>query len=77
MKDEYKEGLEMDQFVHIRRISCYNHNYYVGFGTDLLFGKSDDDCTTEWWLINGHTSFYLGESHINDEILHRYDKQNT
>lgn len=75
--DKYEDGLDMKQFVHIPQISCYNHNYYVGFGTDLLFGKSDDDSTTEWWLINGHNSIYLGESNIDDDILHRYDKRNT
>jgi len=77
MKTEYKEGIDMEQFFHLRRISCYNHNYYVGFGTDLLFAKSDDDNTTEWWLINGNTSTYLGESYVNDETLHIYDKQGT
>lgn len=69
--ERYLDGLNMDQFIHMPKISCYNHNYYVGFGTDLLFAKSDDDSTTEWWLINGETSTYLGESHVSDEILHR------
>jgi len=77
MEREYKEGLYMDDFVHIRKISCYNNNYYVGFGRDLLFGKSNDDTLTEWWLINGETSTYLGESHDNDGLLHRYEKRNT
>lgn len=75
--DQYEDGISMQQFKHIAEISCYNHNYYVGFRNNLLFGNSDDDSTTQWWLINGSTSVFLGESHINDEILHRYDKRNT
>lgn len=70
----YIEGTDMEQFVHIPQISYYNHNYYIGFNSDLIFGKSDDDTTTDWWLINGNTSIYLGESHINNELLHRYKK---
>lgn len=75
-KPDYKEGINMEQFHHIKEISFYNHNYYIGFGTDLLFGKSDDDMTTEWWLVNGNTSIYLGESHAEDEVLHRYETIN-
>lgn len=77
MEAKYKDGLDMEQFEHIPRISCYNHNYYIGFGGDLLFAKSDDDSTTEWWLVHGSNSTYLGESHVNDEILHRHTKPNT
>ncbi len=73
----YLDGLPMEQFEHIPQISCYNNNYYKGFGNDLLFGKSDDDSTTDWWVIKGEYSQYLGESHINGELLHRYETRNT
>lgn len=78
-KDKYINGLRMEQFKHLPEISHYNHNYYVGFENDLLFGKSDDDKTTEWWLIFGdYQPIYLGESYCNEyELLHVYDKQQT
>lgn len=71
--DKYIDGLDMDSFEHIKEISRYNFNYYNGFDNDLLFGKSDDDNTTEWWLIIGEVNQYLGESHCSDdEKLIRY-----
>jgi len=78
-KDKYINGLEMEQFKHLPEISHYNYNYYVGFENDLLFGKSDDDNTTEWWLIVGdYEPIYLGESYCNEnELLHVYDSQQT
>lgn len=74
----YTNGLDMNQFKHIAEISCYNHNYYIGNNKDLLFGKSDDDNTTEWFVIIGEYSYYLGESYTNDgDRLYRYDKRMT
>lgn len=75
--EKYTDGLDMEQFKHIPEISWYNHNYYVGFNQELLYGKSDDDRTTEWWLIHGNFSYFLGESDIEDEALHRLEKRNT
>jgi hypothetical protein len=63
----YKEGTDMDKFTRIIEISSYNYNYYVGFGSDLLFAKSDDDNTTEWYLIRGsNIPFYLGVSYVSE-----------
>jgi hypothetical protein len=77
-KSKYTEGLQMDQFKKIEEISRYNYNYYVGFEKDLLFGKSDDDNTTEWWIISNGNFYYLGESYANeDELLHLYDSVQT
>jgi len=76
--DFYTEGMDMNQFKHIPEISSYNNNYYVGNEKDLLFGKSDDDNTTEWWLIEGDYKHYLGESYCNcGEKLSRYESQRT
>lgn len=61
--ENYRYKLDMSLFEHIPQISQYNHNYYKGFGNDLLFGESDDDQTTEWFLVNknGAKSFvYIG-----------------
>jgi hypothetical protein len=75
-KARYTQGLQMDQFTRIDAISHYNYNYYVGFGSDLLLGKSDDDNTTEWWLIAGEQFHYLGESYCNGgELLHLYTEE--
>jgi len=74
-KAKYTEGLQMEQFKSIEEISHYNHNYYIGFDKDLLFGKSDDDDTTEWWIVFNGQFHYLGESYIteNDTLrLHEH-----
>lgn len=73
-KEIYINGLDMNQFENIDSISSYNHNYYIGFGQDLLFAKSDDDNTTEWYLVD-ESFIYLGESYCTEnEILHRYNE---
>jgi hypothetical protein len=72
--EKYTEGLEMEQFKGIDDISHYNFNYYIGLNNDLLFCKSDDDNTSEWWVISGENSYYLGESYCSDgEKLNRYE----
>jgi len=74
----YSEGLEMHQFKHIEAISSYNYNYYVGFDKDLLFGSSDDDDTTEWFLVKNENFVYLGESStMQGDKLHRSITRNT
>jgi hypothetical protein len=76
--ERYVIGLEMGQFKHLPEISHYNSNYYVGFGKDLLYGKSDDDNTTEWWIIDKGEPIYLGESYCTENnLLHIYDRQQT
>jgi hypothetical protein len=66
VKGEYVSGISMEQFKHIPEISNYNFNYYVGFNKDLLFGKSDDDNHTDWWLIRGTENIYIGYSLTSD-----------
>ena len=80
--DKYTDGLDMEQFKRIDEISHYNHNYYIGLDNgldnDLLFGDSDDDNTTEWWVISGVNKYYLGESYCSDnEKLNRYKQPQT
>lgn len=59
----------MGQFQHIKEISSYNSNYYIGFDKGLLFAKSDDDNTTQWWLISNGKFVYLGESYASENEL--------
>ena len=78
MNSKYKNGMILTGYnSHIRKISAYNHNYYIGLDKDLLFGLSDDDDTTEWFLINPTgENIYLGESRIsNDDKLEVYEKR--
>jgi hypothetical protein len=77
--DKYVDGIDMNQFSHIKVISNYNSNYYNGFDKDLLFGLSDDDNTTEWFLINGcNEPIVLGYSLCSeDEKLHRMEYRCT
>lgn len=75
---QYIQGLQMKQFKIIDEISHYNYNYYVGFEKDLLFGKGDDDNTTEWWIISNGNFHYLGESYTNEgDLLYLYDSERT
>lgn len=77
---EYDKCNTEKEFKHIKEISWYNHNYYVGLKrkgritNDLVLGISDDDSTTEWYLIGSmNKPKLLGYSDISDEILHRTD----
>lgn len=64
---KYSAGTDMRQFKHIPEVSYYDHNYYVGFDGELLYGQSDDDNTTEWYLVRGdNPSIYLGVSFTSD-----------
>jgi hypothetical protein len=75
--NKYTNGLQMEQFKHIEQISSYNNNYFIGFDKDLLFAKSDDDNTTEWYLVKNKSFQYLGDSYEGENnILHLY-KENT
>jgi len=71
-ENDYPNGLDMEQFEHVESISSYNNNYYKGVKSgDLLFEQSDDDRTSRWYLIRNCQIFYLGESYLNYEMLHR------
>jgi len=47
--NQYKDGLALDTLNHIKELSVYNTNYYLGFDNDLIYAESDDDNTTEWY----------------------------
>lgn len=72
--EKYENGTNIEQFEHIPQISQYNHNYYKGFDNDLLYAESDDDQTTEWYLVNkkGGMDFkFIGVSYDGEETLNR------
>ena len=73
----YTNGLDMRQFTHIRELSSYNRNYYKGLGEDIIYGKSNDDNLTEWYLIiDMEEKFYLGESYTSErDKLYRYEEE--
>jgi len=78
VENDYPSGLDMEQFEHVELISCYNNNFYKGIKNgDVLFGKSDDDRTTEWYLIRNCEMSYLGESYVENEKLNRYKERCT
>lgn len=67
IQKKYFEGLDMKQFKIISEISYYDHNYYVGFDGNLLYAHSDDDNTTEWYLVYGDREpKYLGLSYTSN-----------
>ncbi len=77
-RNKYVDGLDTNQFKIISEVSHYNSNYYVGLDTDLLYAKSDDDNTTEWWLVDNFEFHYLGYSFCsNNEILVRAESPLT
>ena len=74
---EFPDWMDTNLFVHIPQISCYNNNYY-SYKWKLLFWKSDDDYTTDWYLVIHKGFFYLGQSYITldnrpSDILHRME----
>lgn len=67
--EKYKayDGKEADKILkHIPEISVYNHNYFIGLqrselgSADLVYAESDDDNLTEFWVLHGSSSEYLG-----------------
>lgn len=71
---KYPEGFDMSNFEHLSEISVYNHNYFKN-GADLLFEKSDDDHTSEWYLVLGDRVEYLGATFFDerDKYLHKIE----
>ena len=69
--DKYNNGTPMyETFTHIPEISVYCHNYYIGIDRDLLYGKSDDDDETEWWILHGENNpVLLGYSYCSEGNL--------
>ena len=78
MKDRlerYKDGMELYSFRKFSEVSFYNGNYFLGFDSDLLFVKSDDDDTSYWYLLAGSDSFFIGHSYTsNGDKLERADE---
>ena len=81
-KNEIKKAYEnygMNGLKHISEISCYNHNYYIGIPrgkgkgkVDLLLGVTDDDDTTEWYVVDGLD----GCKHIGYSLISQGDSMN-
>ena len=78
LEKEYPELFETQSLQHIPEASSYNHNYYIGVKGGILYAKSDDDNTTEWWITDGINSGFLGESYCSEgDRLHRFDSQQS
>ena len=45
------EGVTPKELELIPEISSYNHNYYKGLNGDILYADSEDDCCTDWYLV--------------------------
>jgi len=77
---EIEDWVPVDTFTHMPSVSHYNSNYYV-YKWRLLYGKSDDDYTTDWYIIRGDYVNYLWQSYIDislrvpskPETLHRME----
>ena len=76
--DKYSDGLDMGLFKHLPDISNYNRNYYIGLDNDLLFELSDDDNTSEWFLISGIDSYFIGNTYTSQgNSLERLTERHT
>jgi len=66
--DKYPKGTEMAKLKHLPEISGYNENFYVGLNKDLIYGASDDDNFTEWYLVDPpfNQSTYFGYSYTSE-----------
>lgn len=77
------DGIDTSTFKHIPEISFYNNNYFVGLKrdgnvtNDLLFAHSDDDNQTDWYIINGKCSTYIGYEFTEDSVLNLSDTEFT
>jgi len=60
-------NLPVDDLEHLPEISTYNHNYYRADPKLLLFGKSDDDNFTAWFLVHGDKVTPIGGSYVSDD----------
>lgn len=71
--DKYVDWIKLEQFKRIDEISHYNYNYYVWLDKDLLLWVSDDDNTTEWYLVCDRSFAYLWCSFCSEdiEVLHK------
>lgn len=68
---KYPEGTDMGQFEHLPEISKYNHNYYKGFDGDMLLAISDDDNTTEWYVL-GKNDTTIGVTYTDEGDRYLY-----
>lgn len=80
-------GVKLKELQRIKEISFYNNNYYIGKETyngsthkDLIFAKSDDDNTTELYLVNNLSGMYkFAECYTSDNdtiICEKEDNSN-
>jgi hypothetical protein len=63
---KYKSGIKLSDFEHLSMISSYNHNFYRGYDKDVLLCVSDDDNTTDWFLLVGKQFVYIGDSFTHE-----------
>lgn len=64
-------GIYAEAFRHISEISFYNHNYYIGLKrnsakNDLLYAESDDDNSTEWYIMTNGKLVPFAESFTSE-----------
>jgi len=71
--NKYKDGMNMKSLKPIYQISDSNTHYWHGLEEDLIFGKSFNKNSTEWYLVEFPNFRYLGFSHIHEgDLLVRY-----
>lgn len=77
-KYAYYNGENTKNFERLTGVSVYNSNYYKGVGNDLLYALSDDDMTTEWFVIRGSASpIYIGYSTVSggpERLVYQTDR---
>lgn len=64
------DGVKLSELKHIKEVSYYNHNVYI-FGNSLIKAISDDDNSTELYLITDTGLVLVGECSTSEgNIIH-------
>ena len=63
------DGKMLSEFEHMPSLSYYCHNYYKGFGNDILYAESDDDNRT-YYKIDGDDRWFAESLSSEGNIIH-------
>lgn len=70
------ENFRVDKLKHIKELSTYNHNYYIGIqrenteSPDIIYVESDElSDTNEYYHVEGDNKIHIGYSYEGDEYI--------
>lgn len=64
------ETYPISDLKHIREISFYNHNYYIGVNNSLIYAETDElSELTEYYHIQGNVVTHIGFAYSTDKYI--------